>query len=156
MFFTCEENDTSNQNCEQCFFICKTKGYVRSEVTEVCEFRTKVPALGTCSLQCPCFVSALQTCNKKSFSWRVFLVEKWETPQKLEGNSLVYSLSMKRIVESWLNNRVRENKEERIEWDVSLKASFCLSFHNMLWQILAFWKDFKKTTSKMMNVSVCT
>ena len=59
----------------------------------MCEFPPKIPVLGTCSLQRSQFVSASQTCNKKSFSRKVFPVKKWETSQKLEWNGFMYSLS---------------------------------------------------------------
>ena len=42
----------------------------------MCEFHTKIPALGACSLQRPHFVGALQTCNKKSFSPKNFSCKK--------------------------------------------------------------------------------
>ena len=59
----------------------------------MCEFHPKIPTSGACSLQCPHFVSALQTCSKKSFPQKVFRVKKRQTSQKLEWNGFMYSLS---------------------------------------------------------------
>ena len=73
MFFTCEKNDTSNQS-QRC-----------------ASFAPKFPPfIGACSLQRPRFASASQTVNEKSFSRRVFLVQKWKTSRTSEWNSFMY------------------------------------------------------------------
>ena len=49
MVFTCEKNDTSNQNRERCFFTCE-KNDTSNQKPQRCGFRAKIPAF-YCSLQ---------------------------------------------------------------------------------------------------------
>ena len=70
---------SSGKSGEQTMFLhVWEKWYNQSQVTEVCDIRTKIQAfyIGACSLQCSRFARSSQTFNKKRISRRVFLVKK--------------------------------------------------------------------------------
>ena len=70
---------SSGKSGEQTMFLhVWEKWYVQSQVTEVCDIRTKIQAfyIGACSLQWSRFARSSQTFNKKRISRRVFLVKK--------------------------------------------------------------------------------
>ena len=64
MVFTREKHDTSNQNCERCFFMCEEND------TSNVSFAPKFPPfIAACS-------AASHTFNETSFTQRVFLAKK--------------------------------------------------------------------------------
>ena len=70
---------SSGKSGEQTMFLhVWEKRYVQSQVTEVCDIRTKIQAfyIGACSLQWSRFARSSQTFNKKRISRRVFVVKK--------------------------------------------------------------------------------
>ena len=78
MFFTREKKyDTSNQNLERCFSRAKKNDTSNQKSQRCVSFAPKLPPfIGPCSLQRPRFASASQTVYEKSFSRRIFLVQK--------------------------------------------------------------------------------
>ena len=63
--FTREKNDTSNQNCKRCFFMCEKNEKPKRCVSFTPEFP---PFIAACSM-------ALHTFNEKSFTQRVFFAK---------------------------------------------------------------------------------
>ena len=85
-------------------FTSEKKWYVQSQATKVCEFRAKNPPfIGACSLQrrfADIFLGEF-------FSWK-----KGKTSRKLEFVQKFVSLSMKKTVESRLDNSRREKQND--------------------------------------------
>ena len=115
MFFTREKNDTSNQNRERCFFACyKIDTSNQNSQRSVSCAPKFLPFIGACSFQRPRFASSTsQTFNGKKNFLKSFSRKKVKK-KKLENWSGIVScisLSMKRIVESRLNNSERGKTE---------------------------------------------
>ena len=115
MFSTREKNDTSNQNREKCFFACEKSdtSNQNSQMSVSCAPKF-LPFIGACSFQRPRFASSTsQTFNGKKIFLKSFSRKKVKK-KKLENWSGIVScisLSMKRIVESRLNNSERGKTE---------------------------------------------
>ena len=101
MFFTRDKNNTSNQNRERCLIKCE-KNDTSNQKSQRCEsFAPKFPPLiDDCSLQRRCFADIIE----KRFSRQLFLVKSEKHLRHWSGIVSCISLSIKRIVESRLNN----------------------------------------------------
>ena len=115
MFSTREKNDTSYQNREKCFFTCEKSDTSNQNSQRSASCAPKfLPFIGACSFQRPRFASSTsQTFNGKKNFLKSFSRKKVKK-KKLENWSGIVScisLSMKRIVESRLNNSERGKTE---------------------------------------------
>ena len=83
MVFIREKLDTSNHNCERCFFTCKKNDTSNQKPQRCVSFTPKFPPfIATC-------IAASHTFNEKSFTQRVFLVKKVKNISEMEWNSFV-------------------------------------------------------------------
>ena len=111
MFFTREKNNTSNQNRERCLIKCEKNDTSDQKSQRCVSFAPKFPPLiGACSLQLQCFADIIE----KSFSRQLFLVKSEKHLRHWSGIVLCILLSMKRIVESRLNNSGRGKTERDV------------------------------------------
>ena len=118
MVFTCEKNDTSNQNRERCFFTWeKMMRPIRSH-RGVWVSRQNSRLL--LQLAAPLRTHSTRKVLLKEF----FSLKKWKTFRKWSGIVSFVSLSIKKTVESRRNNSGRGKTEQ----DVSLCCAFCRSY----------------------------
>ena len=121
MFFTGGKNDTSNQNRERCFFPCEKNNTPNQKSQRCVSFAPKFPPfIGACSLQRPLALRELRRHSTR----KVFLVKNEKYLGNWSGMILCISLSMKRIVESRLNNSGRWKRKR----DSSLSCTFDRSY----------------------------
>jgi len=87
MFFTHENNKTSNQNRERCSSTWEKNDTCNQKATEVCEFRAKISAFyRRLQLAAPSIFELLprHSTNKDLLSHKVFAFEKWKRSRKLQ------------------------------------------------------------------------
>ena len=123
MVFTCEKNDTSNQNRERCFFTCEKNDTSNQKPQRCVSFAPKFPPLiAACS-------AASHTFNEKSFPQRVFLAKKVKNFSEMEWNSFVcFTVDEKNGRESAKQQRKGKNRTRRKLLLCFLWELLCLSF----------------------------
>ena len=99
MVFTCEKNDTSNQNRERCFFTWEKNDTSNQKPQRCVSFAPKFPPFLVA-----CWAPLRTRSRRKVFLKGFFLVKKWKTFQKWSGIVSFVSLSIKKTVESQRNN----------------------------------------------------
>ena len=125
MFFTGEKNNTCNQNRERCFLMCEKNDTSNQKSKRCVSFAPKFPPfIGACSLQRQCFPDIIE----KSFSRQLFLVKSEKHFRHWSGIVSCISLSMKRTVESRLNNIGRVKTERDVNKLCFLSDLPCLPF----------------------------
>ena len=119
--FHTRKNDTSNKNCERCLFRCENSGTSNQKPQRFVSFAPKFPPyICSCSLQRRFADIQRETFFSNSFSRN----KSKKHLGNWSGIVSCISQSMKRIVESQLNNGGR-GKTER---DVSLSCAFYRSY----------------------------
>ena len=123
---------SSGKSGEQTMFLhVWEKWYNQSQVTEVCDIRTKIQAfyIGACSLQCSRFAVEIfaDIQQEKNFSKSISCKKTEKHPGNWSGIVSCISLSMKRYVESQLNNSGKgKNRTRRKLKLCSLSELLCL------------------------------
>ena len=117
--FTREKNDTPNQNCKQCFFMCE-----KNEKPKRCvSFAPKFPPF------IAAYSMALHTFNEKSFTQRVFFAKKVKNILEMEWNSFVcFTVDEENGRELAKQQRKGKNRTRRKLLLCFLSELLCLSF----------------------------
>ena len=119
MVFTCEKNDTSNQNHERCFFTCEENDTSNQKPQRCVSFAPKFPP----------FIAASHTFNEKSFTQRVFLAKKVKNISEMEWNSFVcFTVDKENGREQAKRQRKRKNRTRHKLLLCFLLELLCLSF----------------------------
>ena len=126
MVFTRKKNDTSNQNCERCFFTCEKNDTSNQKPQRCVSFARKCrPFIAACS-------ATSHTFNDKSFTQRVFLAKKVKNISEMEWNSFVCFTVDKENgrepAKQQRNQRKRKNRTRRKLLLCFLSELLCLSF----------------------------
>ena len=123
MVFTCEKNDTSNQNRERCFFTREKNDTSNQKPQGCASFAPKFPpfiAAGS---------AASHTFNEKRFTRRVFLAKKVKNISEMEWNSFVcFTVDKENAREPAKQQRKGINRTRRKLLLCFLSELLCLSF----------------------------
>ena len=108
MVFTCEKNDTSNQNRQRCFFTCEKNDASNQKPQWCVSFAPKFPPF-----LAACWAPLRTHSRRKVFLKSFFSLKKWKTFQKWSGIVSFVSLSIKKTVASRWNNSGRGKTEQQ-------------------------------------------
>ena len=124
MVFTCEKNNTSNQNRERSFFTCEKNDTSNQKPQRCVSFAPKFPPfIAACS-------AASHTFNEKSFTPRVFLAKKVKNIPEMEWNSFIcFTVDEENGRELAKQQRKGKNRMRRKLWLCFLSELLCLSFN---------------------------
>ena len=123
MVFKRENNDTSNQNRERCFFTCEKNDTCNQKPQRCVSFAPNLPPfIAACS-------AASHTFNEKRFTQRVFLAKEVKNISEMEWNSFVcFTVDKENGREPATQQRKGINRTRRKLLLCFLSELLCLSF----------------------------